>query len=559
MGFILKEDVIYVHCKLTDEGRKKISQGKFNPTKFSVGDSEVNYKYFNDFEFNIEDTKVLSPIDRYKNIKHTIKANNEDQDDKYNIIVNSPQELIYYRDVDDIGFFNGVEYNHETYKTSQYIKQGDFRIDISTLTTTNNKILNIRKTSSYGQNIQEPEIGDYILINWINPLITTENFVNGEVNANIITPFLWYKIIEIDGLLSNNTIEITVDRNLPNFGTDTPSGQFFSYGIIYPKYNSMEYFYNSNNISDYWELDALNFTKNCNLSPIPSNIWNMNILHIDDIIGLTNISIEHKNQPSVKYAGFLTYITNELFEYNNIGIIHYTNNNPINLYGEKFEDVLSINLPTILWHKNEDNLMGLELYSDGDKKYFENYEVEYYNLIDKWNNILGIIFSELKIIIITDQELLYAMSYKSNRNWTLAKPLANFNLSSCDVDDIGQLGTFYYGTYEVLGSLVDIPTATDIDIFSGTIVNSVNLFTYSLNIPFNSGDNDFIWVAIPSAFPIRTKWYVNIFNRGDIGGNKIISGNLFPDPEGLTINGIQYTIYISNYRTKAETINLLLN
>jgi hypothetical protein len=86
----------------------------------------------------------------------------------------------------------------------------------------------------------------------------------------------------------------------------------------------------------------------------------------------------------------------------------------------------------------------------------------------------------------------------------------------------------------------------------------VNLNDFALTIPYNSQVNDFIWFAIPSIFPLRTKWFVNVLNKGDIGGPKIISGNLFSDPVLVTYNNIEYRLYISNYRTNAEFIDVLI-
>lgn len=555
MSFILKEDIIYVHCKLTDEGRKKIAEGNFNPSKFTVGDSEVNYKYFKENNHNIEDSLVLSPIDRISKTKYTIKSNIEDLDDKYDLVNLGFSETTYDRDVEEIGFFEGTTYNYKQKNTSDYIIQGDYRIDISQFGLFTNKKIALTKTVDYGPNSKEPIIGDYILINWVNPYISDSNFINGAIDANKYTPFIWYKITDIEGELLDNTIEITVDRDLPFFGSNVTPNTYYSYGFIFPKYDSMKGFYNSVYQSDYWEEAALNFEENCNTPPIDSNIWNLNILRTDDLIGLTKYN-DTENKSDV-YAGLLTYIKNEEFTHNNIGIIHYTNNDPTNKYGEKFEDELSISLPTILWHKNEDNKIGVEFISEGNIYIVQELDLKYYNLIDNWNNLVGKIFPDLKLIIITDQELLFAMSFKSNRNWTLVEPEIRFNSNKCFVDD-GLTGTLYYGTKEVFGSFPTIPLPEDIDIEDSTEVDNVNLTTFSLNIPINSEVNDFIWVAIPSAFPIRTKWYVNVFNQGLIGGIKNLNGNLFPEPENIVINGVNYTIYISNYRTKANYVNLLL-
>jgi hypothetical protein len=557
MGFIIKEENIFVHCKLTDEGRRKISEGKFNPTKFSVGDSEINYEYYRDNNYDIEDSYIISPIDKYRKIKYIIKKNPEDQNDKYDIIIDQYIENEYLREVEDKGFFEGDKYNYNLKISNDFLKTNNFFIDLSYLDSDENYKLSIRKTDTYNNFTREPEIKDYILIKWNNPYSSVDNFKNGEINSDNINPYIWYKITDIEGSLNNNTIELTLDRELPNFGTGLTQNQYFSYGYVYPSHNSMKDFYNSPYFSDYWEEGVLNFQKTDNRPPKDSQIWNLNILYINDIIGLNNLNITKEENLNNPYAGLITYLNEDNYKFENIGIIHFTNNNPSNVYGEKFKEDIIINLPTILWHKNEDNKMGLNLQSDNIIKTLPQHNLEYYNLVDDWGNEVGKIFNELKIIIITDQELLFALSYKSNRNWTLVEPLITFNLNNCEVDTTGK-GTIYYGTFKVSGSYVNIPIPDDINIFNGIKLNNINLISFSLSIPFNSNNDDFIWVAIPTAFPVRSKWYVDIFNRGDISGIKNLYGNLFPDPEIKIFNGIEYTIYISNYRTKTNTINFLL-
>ena len=48
-----------------------------------------------------------------------------------------------------------------------------------------------------------------------------------------------------------------------------------------------------------------------------------------------------------------------------------------------------------------------------------SFTIDYKLLVDTSGNTVGKIFNDLKVIVIEDQELLAAMTYKSNRNWTL--------------------------------------------------------------------------------------------------------------------------------------------
>lgn len=563
MGFILKEnneDSTFVYCKLTEQGRIKMSQGKFNPAFFSVGDSEFLYGFYNEGELAenplVEDSLILKPFDKYRKVKYPI-INTENGTDKlpFNDFISTVR--LYEREVDDIGFFSGSTYSYNLINNSSFVRQGQIRINISQLTTDNNRNLDIIKSLNYGGNTNEPSIGDYLLVSWTNPYVSTSNFNNGVINSDILTPFIWYKIEAIDGLLSDNTLSVELDRDLPNFGTGNTTQ--YAYGVIMPKFNSMEGFYHSIQPSDYWSQESLNFEENCNTSTLKTSVWNLNIVHTDDIAGILPNNKQIKDQNSSKYCGFINYVKNPDFNYKNIGIIHYSNNDPSNLYGENFLQDIIINLPTILWHRNEDGKLGVQFKSDNIiKTYEENgFTLNYQYLIDDWDNVVGTIFTDLKIITITDQELLFAMSYKSNRNWTLAEHSSILSDSGCPVD-IGDIGTYFYGRFEVLGGNITIPTENEINIGTGIGVNNVNLNDFAITIPFNSQVNDFIWFAIPTAFPLRTQWFVNVLNKGLIGGNKIISGNLFSDPVLVTFNDIEYRLYISNYRTNAEFIDVLI-
>ena len=43
MGYIIKNTSGLINTRLTDVGRRNISQGSFQISYFSIGDSEVNY------------------------------------------------------------------------------------------------------------------------------------------------------------------------------------------------------------------------------------------------------------------------------------------------------------------------------------------------------------------------------------------------------------------------------------------------------------------------------------------------------------------------------------
>jgi len=159
-----------------------------------------------------------------------------------------------------------------------------------------------------------------------------------------------------------------------------------------------------------------------------------------------------------------------------IAILHYSNETISNFYGEKFaleptgqgasnavgeEQNFKLHLPTLMWHKKkggndgsgtgtgagDECTLGQTFYVSppgfaniSDPQYIEstpnadmNYPgIRYFHLWDdnvatitgstSIPNRVGKVFPDLQIIVIDDQELVAALSYKSNRNWTLPMP-----------------------------------------------------------------------------------------------------------------------------------------
>jgi hypothetical protein len=143
-----------------------------------------------------------------------------------------------------------------------------------------------------------------------------------------------------------------------------------------------------------------------------------------------------------------------------IAIIHYTNNTINFFYGEKFALQPStgsnqtsgearnfkLHIPWLMWHKNPECCYGQTFWVDPpdfdefnlfDVRYIQSTKnsdmndpgIRYYHLWDTnadpvtgLPNRVGKVFPDQQIIVIDDEELIAAMSYKSNRNWTLPAP-----------------------------------------------------------------------------------------------------------------------------------------
>lgn len=164
-----------------------------------------------------------------------------------------------------------------------------------------------------------------------------------------------------------------------------------------------------------------------------------------------------------------------------IAIIHYTNNTIDFFYGEKFATEpydptnplnttglarnFKLSLPWLQWHKSSTAVsVGQTFYIDpagyNNLNLFQPYYItstintemnapgiRYYNLWDDnpnpngYPNRVGKVFPDQKIVIIDDEELVAALSYKSNRSWTLPAPkISLITPNACSGSTPGSVG-----------------------------------------------------------------------------------------------------------------------
>jgi hypothetical protein len=276
--------------------------------------------------------------------------------------------------------------------------------------------------------------------------------------------------------------EITLDRPTPNFINVTS----VCYGrvIVYPP--NMTTIYDSITPSRHWNDNVINFESVCYTDEFDVKVWNMNIPWSENPAGLiSSISKDYTNFGSIAYLGTKEYFgyasssgqtdSSSTYYFNSfgdkinvkpeqqkaIGIIHYTNQTVDFFYGEKFAlepfdtsnpaDTtgearnFKVHIPWLMWHKNPDCCNGQTFWVDPpgfeDLNLFQvqylqstknvdmnNPGMRYYHLWDTNANVNGIpnrvgkVFPDDKLVIIDDEEIIAAMSYKSNRNWTLPSP-----------------------------------------------------------------------------------------------------------------------------------------
>ena len=442
MAFIDKKDPVVLNIKITSKGRESLSQGQLHFKYFAIGDGEIDYNYLNNNQLgeniiNISPSRfeILRPADKNPNIISFISRNPLTQTDlldefstnnQYNPISTVPSIAWEVENIaNDIGFFNKSGDTFIFKHTEEFIKQPDLMVNYNTI---NGNVVRLFQAPTYGANRNNPQVGDYLLIRWKD---TNANFetTGYTINKQKATPILIYRIIGVTGNITNDNLEVVVDRNLPDFSGNINVGAMILYGDTTA---NIEQQYST----DYASEALISFLQNCQCDTITFPFWKLSIIYTENLPGITSNNkqlVQHKTAP---FVGFVNYIQNHKKIYNKLGIIHYTNVSPANTYAEQFlRRTPMIHIPTIMWHKSSGNTIGVTFKAIGDLKMLVSNDIlipslntHYYDLADDSGNVVGKVFIELKIFVIEDPELLFAMSYKSNRSWTLP----NFNIGAND-------------------------------------------------------------------------------------------------------------------------------
>jgi hypothetical protein len=561
MSYIIKKNEPLVNLKLTDTGRRNLSSGNLNFSTFVLGDGEMDYSSDNPALVNI-----LRPVDRQHDIQYPVPYENNIIQQPISLLTSVQNEV--YSTAKERGFFNfeigGTNIDPSLWLIGALTGETHSINTEIILFDTNETVFNDYKTTI--------NAGDFLFLkfktnDFVEEYTPTGNY--GDIGSEPI-PYMMYVIqsingeesYDISGYTTGSTIfttglTISVDRVLPNFSDYTFEA------FIYPgKYTIKDYYDNETPIA-YWNGGLLDFTTNCTLSNDDVPVWNMNIVTIEDFIGLDNTIHKGKfNSESRNYWG--TTINYDYFLDGNmrdkIGIIHYTNNSVSNYYAEGFyRNTLKLKLPYIMWHKKQfggvslANEIGYTFICDTTLKTMgSNNSIRYYDLVDQEvdKTIVGKVLIDQKIILIEDSELLTVMSYKSNRNWTLPSPkltltepgvCSGSNTSgSIANDEALHVSYLFVDTDGITG--LHCENYTTINNISGTVKDVIFEFPKNPNNPtysefsylrdysdiggygFKVGSILLLWQRTPvNAKPSPSDWnYLNI--NSFIGGSGCLNG-----------------------------------
>jgi len=441
-----------IHIKLTNKGRQLLSQGQLTFSKFSLGDSEINYDFNEEIGFDSFEQKILRPKDQNPEIVNFLEetVSGDTMIDLPTVVSNTS---VITNTAPEKGFFTDSGGTFSINNTLTYVKNPYGAVEISNATG-GTQILIENPT---GDIIANPDnlttIGDYLMIKWSNPILsgTTGTTVNEAV------PYIWYKIEDIvSGTMNGGDLVVELDKPTPDFGGNGVGVYALAY--IYPNSNgrevsgdSIQNYYGKYFVTDFLNTATLSFLQNwdCGIGNDPLNpcsgdgedvpVWNMSIIFTDEVAGVQETDYNYSQYYTKEFGGFVRYIQQVSPWIKKLGVIHYTNQLPYNTYGEGLisgATAPTLELPTIMWHKETGSTIGLTLAQSGTSQTLSGLSTQYFDLTDQYGNVVGKVFNDLQLFVIEDQELLFAMSYKANRNWTLPEFTAALNVSICPPSDV---------------------------------------------------------------------------------------------------------------------------
>lgn len=455
MSYIIKSTSPFISVKLTELGRMTLAQGQLNFSYWGIGDSELNYNREAIVDANPTSptlsatSRILRPFDKQPNIKSFITDSTGNHLSAINSSNINVVQAVVNNAATERGFFTGSSTAYTALTSSTYVK--------AVTTVANTAIAGTSVLSvPLGTNVT---IGDFIRIKLNNDISSPTPTENSKPLPN-----LWYKV---QSTATTGTLDLTLDRKLPDNSAQVSSN---SYVFLYPS-GEVAGSFGYDTRTAYWDSGTLSFDSATNITCDDVKVWNMNNVWCEDLAGITGLTSTNLYENYTKFGSYDYLGTkNPYFEYlctttgatstfqcngpsssypddvtKAISILHYTNNTISNLYGEFLyidttnNKTVRITLPDLMYHRTNyttgsGTSMGMSFIASGVTQLLGSSSVQYVNLIEdptligsRTPIVVGKVFPQLKMIVIDDEEIVAAISYKSNRNWTLPPLSANLS------------------------------------------------------------------------------------------------------------------------------------
>lgn len=430
MAFIPTEPTNFLSIRLTNTGRRMLSLGKLNFHSAVVSDREIDYRFALEEDYEHSCNRVLrtqddAPILPYANFDGTfpISLQGNVYSDKKVITANTINYGIFsaYNETDRLGTFSGYVYNSE--------------LNLSSGCNTNTSQL--LGTNQFMMLVGSPPPSGIVMLSSLKTKFgtATPSTVADASNPSMV---LFYRFSAITSSI------IQVDRNLPWFDGNA---NIKGIGLYFLPWSGSEV---------YWGTGKTE----------PSPVWNLNIVRTSTEIGTPINNLRYTRYGSIEYAGAKRYFG---FDMNTrmVGFVHYTNADTGNTYGEQFIPKSTIvDFPINFWYRykvaaGKGKVKGIRFTDKNSEIYYDSIaHSPYTNLIEDelfgGSLVVGRIYFKLRVIVLTDPELLTALSYKSNRTYTL--PPLNVSLvkepkpplSNLTASGMCESGKTFYVTYRTI-------------------------------------------------------------------------------------------------------------
>ena len=385
---------VFINARLTSTGRQLASLGRIRFTRVVLSDSEVDYRFENEYT-DLGDGFIIPPPD-------TAPIVGSFNFDGTPAILLQPENLKYGKYIEeasraDFEFFTSANTRFYLNEARTLAFGNAFT---SNLVGTNElPIENIAIDPSIGGTaVASDYVGQLLLVRFAAPKALGAYSYDMLDDAPYVS--LWYRI------QSYSSNSFFLDRTLPNFAAGT--------GIDYASF----YIYPWSGVSYY-----------ASASTADTRIWNMNIVRTINEIGSSGATSAYTTYGSITYNG-----TKHTLGFNTdqraIGVIHDGNKNLDSNIIDRFDvSGTTLHLQTLLWHRKPEYIPGKgnkggHSFTDRKSKiyYDQAAKMTYSVLKDGTDNSaieVGRVYHDIRTIVITHPELLTAMTYKSNRNWTL--------------------------------------------------------------------------------------------------------------------------------------------
>ena len=243
MSYLIKSTSGLIAVRLTDAGRKKLSQGQLNFSLFQLGDSEFCYDCYTNSLPESAGINILSPQYNAQNISNSANERNkahvkypvpitaQQSGSTYGILTPAHTETTVYNRAKERGFFSsatqtqGSEYS--AFTNSTYAHSSNWCFPVSAMTggtyiTLLSGVTNCNDSSTY-----YPQAGDFLLVQYDGLFSGNTGCWDSMLPFDITqaNPYLWYQFMS--GATSANTAtEFASGGNLTGTQIHLPVGDY---------------------------------------------------------------------------------------------------------------------------------------------------------------------------------------------------------------------------------------------------------------------------------------------------------------------------------------------